>query len=73
MRTIIDLPNEQIEPLKALSNRSNLSRAELIRRAVGEYLQRHRPLPDDEAFGLWKGRIVDGIKYQERLRSEWER
>lgn len=72
MRTIVDLPTEQIEPLKALSKRTKLSRAELVRRAVEEYLMRHRTLPNGEAFGVWKGRKEDGMEYQERLRSEWE-
>lgn len=71
MRTIVDLPKEQVEPLRTLSKRLNLSRAELVRRAVGEYLQRHRTVPIDAAFGLWKGRNEDGVAYQERLRSQW--
>lgn len=24
------------------------------------------------AFGLWKGRGIDALEFQERLRSEWE-
>jgi hypothetical protein len=26
----------------------------------------------DESFGMWKGRGLDGVEYQERLRKEWE-
>ena len=43
MRTVVDLPDEQIEPLKALAQQMKLSRAELVRRAVADYLRRHRP------------------------------
>jgi predicted transcriptional regulator len=72
MRTVIDLPDEQIEPLKALAEQMKLSRAELVRRAVADYLRRHRPAADDTAFGLWRHRGEDGVAYQERLRSEWD-
>jgi predicted transcriptional regulator len=72
MRTIIDLPDEQVAPLKELAARTRLSRAELVRRAVAEYLNRHRAPPEDTAFGLWKDRDEDGLRYQERLRSEWK-
>jgi len=71
MRTIVDLPKEQIEALKALGERFDLPRAELVRRAVADYVARNLPLPDDAAFGLWKDRVEDGLRYQERLRSEW--
>ncbi len=73
MRTVVDLPDEQIEPLKALAEQMRLSRAELVRRAIADYLYRHRPVADDSAFGLWQDRGEDGVTYQERLRSEWDR
>lgn len=71
MRTIVDLPDEQIEALKKLSRTTSLSRAELLRRAVKEYLVRHRPEPTDDAFGIWKGRAEDALEVQDKLRSEW--
>jgi predicted transcriptional regulator len=73
MRTVVDLPDEQIEPLKALAEQMRLSRAELVRRAVADYLRRHRLAADDAAFSLWRDRGEDGVAYQERLRSEWDR
>jgi Arc/MetJ-type ribon-helix-helix transcriptional regulator len=27
--------------------------------------------PVDEVFGLWSGRHIDGLAYQEKLRAEW--
>ena len=71
MRTIVELPEQQIEGLKALSEREGLSRAELMRRAVAEYLARHRGDAGEAAFGLWKKRGKDGLEYQQRLREEW--
>lgn len=73
MRTIIDLPEEQVECLKSLTEQTGLSRAELVRRAVAEYAARYRVAAGDEAFGLWHGRGEDGLAYQERLRDEWAR
>jgi predicted DNA-binding protein len=72
MRTIIDLPDEQISGLANLCKQNNSSRAELIRRAVAEYLLQHRPEQDDYAFGIWKQRMVNGLDYQNRLRKEWD-
>ncbi|RMF44014.1 MAG: CopG family transcriptional regulator [Deltaproteobacteria bacterium] len=73
MRTIVDLPEQQIERLREMGDRQGLSRAELVRRAVAEYLTRHQGEGCEEAFGLWKRRKVDGLAYQDQLREEWER
>ena len=71
MRTIVDLPDKQIEALKRMGEFANASRAELVRLAVAEYLARHLPAQDDSAFGLWKKRKSDGVDYQQRVRDEW--
>jgi metal-responsive CopG/Arc/MetJ family transcriptional regulator len=70
MRTVIDLPDEQIEPLQAAAESLKVSRAELIRRAVAEYLRRFEAQADDAAFGIWQQRGEYGLAYQERMRSE---
>lgn len=72
MRTIVDLPEPQIERLREMSVRQGLSRAELVRRAVADYLARHQEEGCEEAFGLWKKRKTDGLDYQEQVRKEWE-
>ena len=72
MRTIIDLPDEQITALANLCQQTKHSRAELIRRAVAVYLLQHRPEQDDLAFGIWKQRMENGLDYQSRLREEWD-
>ena len=71
MRTIVDLPEKQIEALKRMSEASRSSRAELVRRAIDEYLARHLPAQGDEAFGIWGKREIDGLDYQDRMRDEW--
>ncbi|AGA91437.1 Ribbon-helix-helix protein, copG family [Thioflavicoccus mobilis 8321] len=73
MRTVIDLPDDQIAPLKDLAESLNVSRAELIRRAVTDFLRRHEVPTEDAAFGIWRGHDEDGVAYQERARSEWDR
>jgi len=71
MRTIVDLPEKQIEALKRISEASRSSRAELVRCAIDEYLARHLPAQDDGAFGIWRKREIDGLYYQDRMRDEW--
>lgn len=75
MRTIIDLPDDQIAALQALGERENKSRAALIREAVGHLLEMktfHKK-HDHAAFGAWKGEgMVDGLEYQRMLRKEWD-
>ncbi len=71
MRTIVDLPLEQIDALKQMGARSRLSRAELMRRAVAEYIARHQSDQSDNAFGLWKSHDIEGVEYQQGLRMEW--
>ena len=73
MRTIIELPAEQVEALDALCKRDGLSRAEVIRRAVGGHLAQQHGADARRAFGLWRGRGLDGRKYQDARRREWDR
>lgn len=72
MRTLVDLTERQIAELDRLSKMHDLSRAELVRRAVDRYLA--ETAPDREAgFGLWKraGAKVDGLRFQRRMRKDW--
>lgn len=72
MRTIIEIPDLQLEQLARFAAEANISRAELIRRAVADYLQRYTKSSEDSAFGLWTQQHEDGLAYQERLRGEWD-
>jgi metal-responsive CopG/Arc/MetJ family transcriptional regulator len=79
MRTIIDLTDEQLAALKRLCEREKISRAEAVRRAVDKLLEEQenakseRKAALDAAFGAWKHRDIDGLEYQRKIRSEWER
>ena len=72
MRTLVDIPEGELEELNALSRSRKLSRAELIRQAVAGFLAQNKAGLEG-SFGLWKNRGLDGVEYQEKLRSEWER
>ena len=72
MRTIIDLPDGQLEALDGICRRESISRAEAIRRAVDLLVRDRAAGASHAAFGLWRGpSAVDGVKYQEQLRREW--
>jgi len=72
MRTIVKLPNDQIEALDGICRREGISRAEAIRQAVSLLMQERGASRSGLGFGIWQGRRTgDGLAYQERLRREW--
>ncbi|MEA2744972.1 MAG: hypothetical protein QOG73_60 [Acetobacteraceae bacterium] len=71
MRTLIDLPDTQIQALAALCERVRQPRAAVIREAVAEYLERREIKSTDAAFGLWGAEAGDGLAYQQKARAEW--
>lgn len=71
MRTIIELPADQVEALADLCRSEGISRAEAIRRAVVQYTRGRRATHAAAAFGLWRDRPVPGLEYERRLRDEW--
>ena len=72
MRTLVDIPDEQIDDLAIICEAKKVSRAELIRQAISVYIGTHKLVPA-EAFGLWKTKqpSLDGLAYQEQARAEW--
>lgn len=76
MRTIIDLTDEQIARLEEVADRDGISRAEAIRRAVdaayADVAVEGSRAAREAAYGLWKGRKVDALRYVDKLRDEWE-
>ncbi len=74
MRTLVDIPESELEALNALSKAEGISRAESIRRAVKAYVEQRMPMPKlEDGFGLWKDCGIDGLDYQLKIRSEWDR
>jgi hypothetical protein len=70
MRILIDLPENQIQALATICSDKHVPRAELIRQAIGCFITKHKSDGID-AFGLWGNKKVDGLDYQNELRSEW--
>ena len=71
MRTLIDIGEAELRALDRMAKAENVSRAALVRKAVSDFLDRHKRDSETEAFGLWGDRAVDGLTYQEEVRSEW--
>lgn len=72
MRTVIDVPDKLIHSLDRVSGNEQRSRAALIREAISEFLRKKSVAPAEAAFGIWKKRTTDGVRYQRDLRDEWE-
>lgn len=71
MRTTIELPDEHVRLLSQICRREGVSWAEVVRRALAEYLNARYQLHRDDAFGMWRNRKVEGLAYQRRLRRDW--
>ena len=83
MRTIVDLPEEQVSALDKIGERDSLSRAELVRRAVDLYLSEHKKkktgaIVGPDIRGLSKAGgdnawdDMDATEWVRQMRSEWD-
>ncbi|MEM0966049.1 MAG: CopG family transcriptional regulator [Verrucomicrobiota bacterium] len=72
MRTIVDLPEDQLDALAHLCKEQGISRAEAIRRAVRSMLAEEVDSSRIQAFGAWK-RKEDSRLIVEKIREEWDR
>jgi metal-responsive CopG/Arc/MetJ family transcriptional regulator len=71
MRTLIDIPEEDLSLLKTVAKKLSISRAEFVRQAVSASLAPHRQKMNHESFGSWAEFSMDGLEYQEKMRDEW--
>jgi len=58
MRTIIDLPQEQLGALARLCKVQKISRAEAIRRAVDRLLKESLVEEKNIGFGMWRNKGI---------------
>ena len=81
MRTVIDLPDEQVQALDALGADLSQSRAELVRRAVDLYLSEDKKRRSDAAVDSYHGFLsnvldafdgLDADAYMQKIRGEWD-
>ncbi|MCP3735384.1 ribbon-helix-helix protein, CopG family [Sphingomonas sp. RP10(2022)] len=79
MRTLIDLPEDDMKWLDQRAAEQGKSRAALVREAVTQYRAETPQSKDmswlDDAFGIWKDRtdIGDAVEWQRRERASWTR
>lgn len=72
MRTIVDLPDEQVSALAEVCRIQGISRAEAVRRAIAEMLANQKALSREETFGAWNGKRRDSQALVRKLREEWD-
>ncbi len=76
MRTVVDLPAEQIAALDLYTKQNGISRAEAVRRAVAAFVPKTPAKPQSlkkhPAFGSVVKTGVDSVEMVRELRSEWE-
>ncbi len=77
MRTIIDLPKEQIEALDSYAKSKGISRAAAVRESVAFYLpkkpKKRRSIREHPFFGSEKRpKGFDSVEYVRKLRAEWD-
>ncbi len=72
MRTIVDLPDEQVDALKDLCKTQGISRAEAVRRALADMLAKQKVTGREKAFGAWKRKKLDSRAFVQKLRREWK-
>jgi predicted transcriptional regulator len=76
MRILVDIPDEDLTRLDKLPKARRLSRAQLVRTAISDYLHSQSDNLITPAFGLRvrhkKRRTApeDGLAYQRRMRNE---
>ena len=81
MRTLVDIPEDDIRWLDRKATEQGRSRAAVVREAVSAYRSEAevRSATDtswiDAGFGLWKDRtdIGDAVEWQRRERASWTR
>jgi hypothetical protein len=79
MRTLIDIPEEDLAKIKKITAEQGISRAEYVRRALKTSLGSEPQSDISQYFGLWaKTRAAeempeDGLAYEQRVRGEWDR
>jgi Ribbon-helix-helix protein, copG family len=78
MRTIVDLPKEQIKALDSYAKAKGISRAQAVRESVAAYLPAKKKRNLDywlkhPAFGSEKmPKGFDSVDYVRKLRAEWD-
>jgi hypothetical protein len=74
VRTLVDIPRDDIEKLDAVAAKEKRSRASTIRDAIKLYLVQKGDSRSwiERGYGLWADRedIPDGVEYQRAMRED---
>ena len=70
-RILIDLPQSQLDALARIVEAQRRPRAAVIRDAIEAYIANHPQSQGGDVFGAWGAKGLDGLDYQQALRSEW--
>lgn len=75
MRTLIDLPEDDMRWLDRKAVEEGKSRAAVVREAVSAFRSEAGKQGIERYFGIWKDRksVGDGVEFQRRLRAGWSR
>jgi predicted transcriptional regulator len=75
MRTLVDIPDDDIRWLDQKAAEQGKSRTAIVREAVAAYRAEAPKDWIDAAFGIWKDRtdIGDAVEWQRRERASWTR
>lgn len=73
MRTLIDLPDDDIAWLDQVARKEGKSRAAIVREAIVRFRLQEQRAEMTSYFGLWArhGSDVDGLAFERALRDEW--
>ncbi len=73
MEVTLDIQQDQLDRLDELQQERKASREQLVREALAAYLPPSKKKHLLEYFGVLKGRVEDGMAFQDRIRREWDR
>jgi len=72
---LLRISSQQMQELDFFADAQNRTRTDVIREAIGSYLAQHKEEGSEkeaaDVFGLWKGKNIDALAYQQEMRSEW--
>jgi len=75
VRALISLSKEDKHWLENYGARRRQSFAETVRTAIRQFRKQQKTQDCrsilTQTAGLWRGRKVDGLKYVQKIRSEW--
>ncbi len=70
--TVLEQLEQQLKQLPPEKQIEVLDFAAFLRQQLGAAQPKPRSLREHPAFGSWRGRGIDALKYEQDLRAEWD-